>query len=421
MSESCDCVVVGAGPAGCTAAALVAEAGYRTVLLERQKLPRFHVGESLMPETYWTLQRLGVLDQLRRSAFPPKVGVQFVSSRGRESQPFFFDEDDPRDCSRTWHVERADFDWMLYQNAGRKGARCRDQARVTDIALPEATGGQEQHGSTVTYQMDDGERRQLSTRVVVDATGQHAILANRLGLRIDNPRLRKASIWTYYRGAQRSPDPARNTTVILHTQDKAAWFWYIPLSNDVVSVGVVGDKDYLLKGRGTPEQTFAEELRKCAGMQPRLENASRCGDIHVAREFSYTTRQQAGPGWVLVGDAFGFIDPVYSSGVFLALRSGELAADAIVDGLKKNDVSAAQLGRWTPDFQSGVERVRKLVHAFYTNEFSFAEFMKQHPQHRKNLTDLLIGRVFEDESERIFVDLEPRLAAARQSAIPVSS
>jgi flavin-dependent dehydrogenase len=137
----------------------------------------------------------------------------------------------------------------------------------------------------------------------------------------------------------------------------------------------------------------------------------------VAKEFSYTTTRHAGDGWVLVGDDFGFLDPIYSTGVFLALRSGELAADDIVAGLKSGDLSARQLSRWTADFKRGVSLFRKLVDAFYTVEFSFAKFLKEHPEHHRNLTDPLIGRAFYDGAGRIFDDLEPALEAARTTSM----
>ena len=411
MEKQFDCVTIGAGPGGSTAAALVAEAGFSTLLLERERFPRFHVGESLMPETYWTLQRLGVLDEMRARSFPPKVGVQFVSSSTKESAPFFFDHHDDHDSSQTWHVERAEFDNLLFKNAAAKGADCRDGSRVLDIDLKGTDG------ATVTYQSSDGEKHSVHTKVVIDATGQQAMLANRLGLMEVNEKLKKASIWTYFLGAERSEDPNRNTTIILHTEDKACWFWYIPLANNVVSVGLVGDHKQLLKGRGSPEEIFAEELAKCPGVQRRIAKAKRVGDFNVAKEFSYTTKQHAGDGWVLVGDAFGFIDPVYSSGVFLALKSGEMAADSVVEGLRKGDLSAAQLGSWTPEFKAGMVWIRKLVHAFYTNEFSFGKFMKMHPHYASNLTNLLIGRVFEDGVGKIFEDMDPAIEEAKAAAM----
>jgi flavin-dependent dehydrogenase len=195
----------------------------------------------------------------------------------------------------------------------------------------------------------------------------------------------------------------------LSGQDRRCWFWHIPLSGNKVSVGLVADNDYLLQGRGSPEEVFAEEVGACPGMAKRLSEAELMGRLHVAREFSYSTTQHAGDGWVLVGDAFGFIDPVYSTGVLLALRSGELAADAIVEGLQHDDTSAAQLGKWTIPFKAGVERFRSLVHAFYTPSFSIGHFIKRHPDHRGRLTDLLIGRGFDSEMDPMLSDLAREL------------
>ncbi len=403
MTENFDCVVIGAGPAGCTAATLVAEAGHKTLLVEREKVPRFHVGESLMPETYWTLERLGVLEQMKERGFVPKSGVQFVSHSGKESQPFFFREHDDRESSTTWHVERDRFDEMLFDNAAEKGADCRDETRVSDLQLSE------NGPHRIRIRTGRDEPRHVEARVIIDGSGQSAMIASRLKLREYNRRLQKASIWTYFRGAERCSEAERMTTMILHTNDKKAWFWYIPLSNDIVSVGVVGNNDYLLKNRGKPDEIFCDEIGKCDSVARRIVGSQHEGRYHVAKEFSYWSHQQSGPGWVLIGDAFGFIDPVYSSGVYLALKSGELAADAVVEGFRKNDLSAKQLGSWAEDFKKGAQWIRKLVHAFYTDEFSFGEFMKSHPEHQGNLTDLLIGRVWHEGVGKIFDDMDSAL------------
>ena len=408
MRDHYDCVVIGGGPAGSTAAALVAEGGFSTLLIERERVPRFHVGESLMPETYWTLQRLGVLEQMKSSQFTKKLSVQFVSSSGKESQPFFFRDHDPRECAETWQVERADFDKLLFDNAAEKGAECRDRTRALSVHF-------EDHRATgVTLQTDDGAQHRISCRVVMDATGQQALIANALGIRDEDPRLRKTAIWGYYRNARRDEGDNGGATIIMHTREKRSWFWFIPLSNDITSIGVVGDRDYLLKGRGRPADVYQEELELCPALVERLVDAQLISEFRVAKEFSYSTRQQAGDGWLLIGDAFGFIDPIYSSGVYLALRSGELAADAVVDGLRRGDVSAGQLSSWIPAFRDGTRWIRQLVDVYYTDEFSLGHFLRDHPEHRGNLTDLLIGRVFHDGAGRIFDDLMPALDRARQ-------
>ena len=401
-----DCVVLGGGPAGSTAAALIAEAGHSTLLVEREKMPRFHVGESLMPETYWTLQRLGVLEKMKSSPFVKKYSVAFVSAGGKESQPFYFAEHDSRECSQTWQVERANFDKMLFDNAAEKGAECHDETRVLDVLFDgvRATG--------VRLKTAAGETREVTSRVVVDGTGQSSLIANRLSLKQVDPYLKKAAIWSYFRGAERPEGQHGGATVILHTNSKACWFWYIPLSNDITSVGLVGDPEYLLKSRPSVGDAFCEELSNCPAMSRRLEDSQMVDEFHVAKEFSYTTSQHAGDGWVLVGDAFGFIDPIYSSGVYFALKTGQMAADSIVSGLSQNNLSGEKLGEWTAEFKDGAKWIRQLVDAYYTNEFSFGRFMMAHPEHKGNLTDLLIGRVFYDGAGRIFDDMSPALAEA---------
>jgi flavin-dependent dehydrogenase len=409
LAAEYDCVVIGAGPGGGTTAAVVAQSGWRTLLVDRDPMPRFHVGESLMPETYWTFERLGILDDFRRIAFTRKYGVQFVSGDGKESRAFVFSEHEPRASAMTWHVERAELDCLLFDTAAKRGADCRDMTRVVDFRLNVAEGPWHE----LTLQLADGQRHTVRTRVLVDASGQQSLLANRLGLKKIDPNLKKAAIWGYFADAERNPPCDPEVTCILHTEDKQAWFWYIPLSDGRVSVGAVADNDYLLKDGLTPDEKFQSLRERCPGVLKRLEGARLTTPLRVAKEFSYTTTQRSGDGWVLVGDAYGFIDPVYSSGVYLALKSGEWAADAIADGLRAGNTSAAQLGRWTGQFDQGIHWIRKLVHAFYCNEFSFGAFMKQHPQYAENLTDLLIGKVFEGEPGRIFADLDPWIEKSR--------
>ncbi|MEE2706038.1 MAG: NAD(P)/FAD-dependent oxidoreductase, partial [Planctomycetota bacterium] len=286
MSELFDCIVVGGGPAGSTAAAIVAEAGFSTLLLERETMPRFHVGESLMPESYWTFERLGVLNKLKASQCPQKFSVQFVNEHGKSSRPFYFHQHDSRECSQTWQVLRSEFDKMLFDNAAEKGADCRDGVRVLDVLFADGPNGA-QKATGVKVQSPDGQPQQIDSQVVIDATGQQSLIATRLGIRRENPRLRKSAIWTYFHGVRRDPGVDQGATIILNTQGKHSWFWYIPLADDVTSLGVVGDTDYLLRGRGTAAEIFDEELAKCPALLQRMTNARRADeDTHVAREFS---------------------------------------------------------------------------------------------------------------------------------------
>jgi len=407
--ESFDCIVLGAGPAGSAAAALVAEAGLRTLLVERDSMPRFHVGESLMPETYWPLQRLGVLNRLKKSRHTKTHSVQFVNHQGRDSEPFYFHKHDPRECSQTWQVVRGDFDQMLFENAAEKGADCRDNTRVAEVLFE----GTSKRSKGVRLVGQDGQTSEAEAAVIMDATGQQSLIASRLGIRRENPHMRKGAIWTYYRGAHRGEGLDAGATVILHTAKKDSWFWFIPLSDGITSVGVVGDSSYLFSGGRKPEETFKRELAICPALQTRLEGSEQVQPFRVAREFSYKASQAAGDGWVLIGDAYGFIDPVYSSGVYFALKMGEMAADCVIEGLKKADTSATQLGAWAEEFDAAANHLRKLVAAFYTREFSIGKFIKAHPEHRENLVDLLVGRIFHPEAGRIFEDMDPWLAEAK--------
>ncbi len=406
-NRSYDCVVIGAGPGGGAAAALVAEQGFSTLLLERDKMPRFHVGESLMPETYWIFERLGILHELDKIGFTRKNGVQFVNSSGKETAPFIFREKDDRDCSETWHVQRDKFDQLLYETAYNRGATCSDETRVLDIDI------RKKSPHRLTIKTANGKEQELSSRVIIDASGQQALIASRLGLKEYYPDLKKAAIWGYFEEAKRAGGGNPEVTCILHTESKDAWFWYIPLSDGTVSVGLVADNDFLLKGGSSPQQTFDDQVKNCIGIKRRFQDARQIGKLNIAKEFSYRTTQQAGDGWVLVGDAGGFIDPIYSSGVYLAMKSAVMAADAVTSGLHRNDVSEKQLGSWTRDYENGVDLIRRLVRAFYTREFSFGQFMKAYPHHVPNLTNLLIGRVFEGNAGQIFDDMDPWLEKVR--------
>ncbi|GAB5403051.1 MAG: NAD(P)/FAD-dependent oxidoreductase [Aureliella sp.] len=409
MKNSYDVVVIGGGPAGCMSAGLVAEAGHSTLLLEREPMPRFHVGESLMPECYWPLQRMGMIEKMNASKFTRKKSVQFVTANGKQSAPFYFHEHDPRESSTTWQVERAEFDKMLFDRAGELGADCHDSTRVLDVLIND---NRQAHG--VRVRTADGETKEIEAKVVMDGSGQQSLIANKLGLREDIPNLKKAAIWSYYKGAVRDDGDNAGATIIMHTTEKDSWFWFIPLSDGITSIGCVGDSDYMLKSGLDKEARYEQELDRCPGLKSRLESAERVDKIHVAKEYSYWTRQHSGDGWVLIGDAFGFIDPLYSSGVYFALVMGERAADAVIEGLGSGDTSAAQLGSWCDGFKKGSGLIRNLVEAFYTKEFSFGGFIKNNPQFQGNLTDLLIGRIFYDGAGNIFDKMKPAVEEARE-------
>jgi flavin-dependent dehydrogenase len=331
IDASPDVVVIGGGPAGSTVSTLMAQQGHRVTLLEREKFPRFHIGESLIPETYWVLKRLGMLDKMKQSQFVKKFSVQFVNAAGKLSAPFYFWDNKPHECSQTWQVVRSEFDLMMLNNAREHGVEAHEGVRVLDVLFE----GKRAVG--VKIQTPEGER-EIRAKVVVDASGQSGLLQNKFKLRVWDPILNKGAVWTYWEGAYRDTGRDEGATMVIQTPSKQGWFWYIPLHNNIVSCGVVAPFDYLFKGRGSHEQTYAEEVERCPAVAQRVAGARRVTGYFATKDYSYRSKEVAGDGWVLIGDAFGFLDPLYSSGVLLALRSGEMAADAIVAGLRKIEV-----------------------------------------------------------------------------------
>lgn len=404
-----DVIVVGGGPAGATTATLVAQQGYSVRLLEREHFPRYHVGESLIPETFWVLDRLGILPKLRDSRFVKKHSVQFVTEQGRLSAPFYFSDHKPHESSQTWQVLRQDFDQLMLDHARESGVDVREGVRVLEVIFE---GSRAVGVRTVD---DAGLQQEMRARVVVDAAGQSGIILDRLGLREWDPVLKKAAIWTYWKGAHRDPGRDEGATLVMQTEGKKGWFWYIPLHDDVVSVGVVAPHDHLFTGRPSKdlERVYFEEVARCPGVQPRIATAERVGPFRAAKEYSYRSREVAGDGWVLVGDAFGFLDPLYSSGILLALKSGACAADAISEGLARNDTSAAQLGKWGPEYIAGMERMRRLVCEFYDG-LNFGRFVRENQDRKGLVTDILIGDIFKPQIDELW----PLMDAMKATADP---
>ena len=402
-----DLIVIGGGPAGSTVATLVAEQGHRVLLLEREAEPTFKIGESLIPATYWTFKRLGMLEKLRKSHFPQKYSVQFYSRTGKASSPFYFFQTNPHESAVTWQVLRSEFDEMLLDNAKGKGVEVQRGIRVREVLFEGDTA------TGVVVQGVNGTRETRNATVIADSTGQRSLIGRQLNLNTVEPNLKMASLFTHYEGGHRDEGIDEGATLILHTEEKDSWFWSIPLPYNRTSIGVVGELDYLLQnrrdanGRLDTQQIFTEELERCPALKERLESAKQLFPIQTTKDFSYRASRIAGNHWVLVGDAFGFLDPVYSTGLFLALKSGEMAADAILEAFGKDDFSEAQLGSFGPTFVDGMEAFRKLVYAFYTKEFSFARFLSQYPEHQGGIVDILSGDVFRKDVTHIF----PAMAA----------
>lgn len=384
-----DAIVIGGGPAGSTASALLALKGRKVVLLEKEKFPRYHIGESLLPFGYFTMERLGLLEKMKSAHFVKKYSVQFVIPSGKSSVPFYFFQHLKHDASTTWQVLRSEFDQMLLDNAREKGAEVIEEITVREaISEDGAVKG-------VRAVTKDGETREFRAPITIDASGRDAFFVSRNGWKVRDPYLNKIAIWTYYKGAKRDEGFDEGATTVAYVPEKG-WFWYIPLAGDIVSVGVVAEKDYLYNGTKDIKEIFHREVGRNRWIEEHLAVGEQTGPYRVTGEYSYRSKYCAADGLILAGDAFAFLDPVFSSGVMLALRSGELAADAADAALLDGDFSAARFTAYGEEFCQRIESMRKLVYAFYDHEFSFKTFLQAHPDMGGDITDCLIGNWLAD-------------------------
>jgi flavin-dependent dehydrogenase len=401
LDRKYDAIIIGCGPAGACAAAVLAAHGRSVVVLEREKFPRYHIGESLIPYTYFPLRRMGLIEKMKESHFTKKYSVQFVGPDGRASHPFYFFKHLKHDAANTWQVLRSEFDQLLMDNARAKGAEV-----IEEVAVRETI---EENGYVVGVRAMNkaGEPIEFHAPMTLDATGRDALSMSRNGWKVRDPYLDKIAIWTYYKGAMRDPGVDEGATTIAYVPEKG-WFWYIPLAGDVVSVGIVAEKAYLYNGSKAPAEIFHREVSNNVWVQRHLAIGEQFGPYRVTGEYSYRSRFCAANGLILIGDAFAFLDPVFSSGVFIALCSGERAADAAHRALTDGDYSAARFASYGADMCRGIEAMRRLVYAFYDRAFSFRTFVGTYPHLTGDLTDCLIGN--------LFIDFDPLFNAVAEFA-----
>lgn len=382
--KSYDAIVIGGGPAGSTAGALLAEKGRDVVILEKAKFPRYHVGESLMPFCYFTFERLGIVEKLNERAYTKKHSVQFVTKDGKMSAPFYFFQHLDHPAATTWQVKRSEFDELMLNNAREKGAEVREETQVVDFLYEEGKV------VGVVAQGKDGEQYELRAAITIDASGRDSLFQTKKRWRKRDPKLNKIAIWTLFKGAKRDPGLDEGATTVAYLDDRG-WFWNIPMRDDIVSSGIVAERDYLYRDTRDPKKIFEREIENNIWIKEHLSCGEQFGEFWVTGEYSYRAEHCADDGIVLIGDAFAFLDPVFSSGVYLALKSGEMAADAVDAALKEGDVSAAQFSDYGERLCQAIETMRSLVYAFYDNDFSFGKLIRKHKDLRGTLTDCLIG------------------------------
>lgn len=395
-AQNCDVAIIGGGPAGASAACVLAEHGRRVVVFEREQFPRYHIGESMIPFTYPALERIGMLPRLRASSFIKKYSVQFVSPSGRASQPFyFFNRYDRETVAQSWQVLRSEFDQMLLDQARSRGAEVRERHEVVGF-LQEG----DRHVG-VQVRTPTGEVEEWRAPMTLDASGRDALAATRNAWRRGDPRLNKVAVWTYYEGSTRDTGIDEGQTTVAYIPNKG-WFWHIPMHADRVSVGVVAEGKYLTRdGIKDPRAIFEREIPENRWIADRLSTGRCLGEYWLTAEYTFRSQYSAADGLVLAGDAYGFLDPVFSSGMMLALKSGVAAGDAIHAALQQGDFRAERFTGYSRMMHEGIENMRKLVYAFYDPQVTFRNVTDRWPEMAGDLTDCLSGDVNKDFS-RLF-------------------
>jgi flavin-dependent dehydrogenase len=336
--RQCDVLVIGGGPAGSTVGPMLAEKGYKVVMLEKAHHPRFHIGESLLPANLPLFERMGIAEEVKAIGMV-KPGAEFVSPNHEMSSVFVFAEAWDKSMPTAYQVKRDQFDTILIRNAEKKGVEVHEgcKAKAVDFLADKS--------AVVRAVHDDGHETEWQARFVVDASGRDTFLANRFQIKHRNPKHNSSAIYGHFTGAKRHEGMAEGNITIFWFEH--GWFWFIPMQNDVTSVGMVTWPYYMkTKGERSLEQFLMDGIAQCPALTQRMKDAVLVNEIEATGNFSYVSERNHGSNYVMLGDAYAFIDPVFSSGVLLAMNSGVIAAEAIDTCLKNPARAPAALKRF---------------------------------------------------------------------------
>lgn len=361
-SKLYDVAIIGGGPAGSTAATLLAKAGRRVIVFEREKFPRFHIGESLLPFSMQAFDRLGVREKLDRS-FLPKYGGEIMSACGTRGVKFYFKDGFRSKSDRAYQVTRSEFDKLLLDHSRENGAEVHEETEVTKLDFLD---------DRVKIDIEaSGAQSTIAARYLLDCSGRQTLLGGLFDLKHTYDHLQKFSIFAHYDNVDRLP--GKDATLIRMVRGLDRWFWMIPLTETRTSIGVVMDTSTFRAAELAPERALEEFIAEQPLMVERMQNAVRVSQVYSAGDYSYRNKRLTGERWLMVGDAAGFIDPVFSSGVFLAIMSAEKAADTL-EGVLRDE---SQRRRLFKKYSRTVNRVMDVyltfVNAWYQRSREFLE------------------------------------------------
>jgi|SRR6185436_13061219 flavin-dependent dehydrogenase len=381
MEETCDVFILGGGPAGSTAAALLAERGWKTVIVDKERHPRFHIGESMLPMSTPLFERLGVREQVEKIGMV-KHGAEFVSPAKKQSVTFDFADAWNADYPSTWQVRRSQLDEILFRNSARKGAQTVEECRVTDVQFPKT----KQEDVRVSAQMADGTKREWRARFFIDASGRDTFLSRRFDMKQRNHEHCTAAIFGHFENAKRLTGKEEGNISIFWFDH--GWFWFIPLLDGQTSVGAVCNAEYMKSRKADTRQFFFDTIARCPALVERLAQATLPGNVTATGNYSYFSERMYGERWILVGDAWAFVDPVFSSGVLLGMNSAFHAADAVETCLRDPARAAAALARFETTVRSGVRDFSWFIYRMTTPAI---ESLFMQPSNKLRMQDAVIS------------------------------
>lgn len=357
-----DAVIIGGGPAGATAASYLSHAGKRVLILEKEHFPRYHVGESLLPYNMPIFKEMGVLPALEAADFMPKYGGRFSLARGDQQSAITFASGHFTEEPSALQVDRSVFDKILLDHARTSGAEVREGWTVKDFSLSDS------EGATLTTTDEGGRDTTVHADFLIDASGLSNFTANRQKIRNYYPQLQKIAFYAPFTGVH---FPEGN---LKHAETHIAcfgdsWFWIIPLDTDRVSIGLVLDRADVKKSKSTPEELFQEAVDSCPLVKDMLATAKRPGPLHVTSDYSYSNEKLVDHRIIRIGDAAGFLDPVFSSGVYLACVSARSASHALLDAMDSERTLTPSMKRYEKQTRQNMKRYREVIELFYNRSF----------------------------------------------------